>query len=208
MKGIPMDNDQINYIKHRLVRYEESIKETEDHFDQLESFGRYPACAPCYEKSGIPILIDALNANDDMCDTFWQEYDRITGKLNAFDILKGHVYRDLLYEDLKNYVAAYHSALCYADLNMITIESDHDLFNREAIRALLAELHKDYDTQDIENLVTTLDELFLRMKKTIDKISAKKSQVPEHAGYSPLMPRDTHFSSAGKMNRHDMSETP
>ncbi|MDP3563456.1 MAG: hypothetical protein Q8R70_03095 [Methanoregula sp.] len=169
-----MDNDQINYIKHRLQRYEESIKETGDHFDELESFGMYRACAPYYEKFDIPLLIDALKTDDAICDICWQEYDRITGKLNTFDTDKGHLYRDLLYKDLNNYIAAYHSALCYADLDMISVESDHALFNREAIHALLAELHRDSDCGEMENLVRTLDELFLHMRKTAEGTTSKQ----------------------------------
>lgn len=193
-----MDNDQIKYIKHRLQRYEESIKETEDQFDQLETFGYYRACAPYYEKFGIPHLIDALTSDDNICDTFWQEYDRITGKLKAFDTHKGQIYRDLLYADLNNYVAAYHSALCYADMNMITIESDHDLFNRETIRALIAELHRDYNTGEIANLVTTLDEIFLHMKKPICETFSQKSQLFESNGNTHLITSDEHFFVSGE----------
>lgn len=182
-----MDNDQINYIRHRLQRYEESIKETEEHFDTLESFGCYRACAPCYEKFGIPHLIDALQSDDGITGTFWQEYERITGKLNAFNTVKGRIYRDLLYTDLENYVAVYHSALCYAELNRITIESDHDHYNREAIRALIAELRGDYDITDIENLVMTLDELSLRMRKPVCNTSQKNSTLPENTGNIPLV---------------------
>ncbi len=192
-----MDNDQTNYLKHRLQRYEKSIKETEEHFDQLECFGSYRACAPFCEKFGIPLLIDALNMDDNICDTFWQEYDRITGKLNAVDTFKGQQYRDLLYADLNNYVAAYHSALCYADLNMIMIESYHDLFNREAIQALIEELNRDYNTGEIENLVTTLDELFLYMRKRISGTSSQKSQVFEGNEHSLLMTSDEHFFVCG-----------
>lgn len=191
--GIPMDNDQINYIRHRLQRYEESIKETEEHFDQLESFGCYRACAPCYEKFGIPHLIDALKSDEGITRAFWQQYDRITGKLDAFNRVKGRIYRDLLYTDLENYVAVYHSALCYAELNMITIESSHDHCNREAIRALLAELRGDYDITDIENLVITLDELSLRMKEPFCNTIQKKSSQPENSGNIPLVTRDERF---------------
>ena len=180
-----MDNDQIDYLRHRLQRYEESISETEEHFDQLESFGSYRACAPCYEKFGIPLLIDSLISDGDMCTLFWQEYDRITSKLNAFETCKGQIYRDLLHEDLKNYVAAYHSALCCADLNMISVEPGNDLFNREIIRALLTELHRDYDTRETEKLVGTLDELFLHMRKDIDGHPVEKPELVEHAGYAP-----------------------
>lgn len=197
MKGIPMDNDQINYLRHRLERYEVSIQETEHHFGELESFGRYRACAPCYEKNGIPFLIDSLNEDPDGRDIFWREYDRITGKLNAFETLNGQNYRDLLYGDLKNYLSVYHAAICYADLNLITV-NDHDHFNREAIHALIAELRKDYDTQDIETLVTSLDELFSQMKRPVDDISSKKPQEPECADYAPHITRDGNFLLCGK----------
>lgn len=196
-----MDNDQANYIRHRLQRYEESIRETEDHFDKLESFGSYRACAPSYEKFGIPLLIEALKNDDGMEETFWKEYDRISGKLTALNALKGRVYRDMLYADLKNYVAAYHSALCYADLNMITLESDHDLFNREAIRALIAELYDDYDTGEIEILVTSLDESFLRMRETTERTSLKNLQVPEHSGILASMARKEPFTTCGEIDQ-------
>ena len=190
-----MDNDQANYIRHRLQRYERSINETEDHFDQLDSFGSYRACAPCYEKFGIPHLIEALKNSDGMKETFWREYDRISGKLTSLNSLKGRIYRDMLYGDLKNYVAAYHSALCYADLNMITLESDHDLFNLEAIRALIAELHDDYDTEEIEIFVTALDESFLCMRGTTEATSLK---VPAHPSILASMPRKEPFSTCGE----------
>ncbi|MHB8164235.1 MAG: hypothetical protein ACYDDV_07765 [Methanoregula sp.] len=195
-----MDTDQANYIRHRLQRYEESIKETQDHFDQLESFGSYRACAPCYEKFGIPLLIEALKNDDGMEETFWKEYDRISGKLTALTTSKGQIFRDMLYADLKNYVAAYHSALCYADLNMITLESDHDLFNREAIRALIAELHDDYDTGEIEILVTALDESFLRMRETTERTCLKNSQVPAHQSILASLTRKEPFSTCGEID--------
>jgi hypothetical protein len=193
-----MDNDHINYIRHRLQRYEESIQETEDHFDQLESFGCYRACAPCYEKFGIPLLIDALKSDKSITGTLWEEYDRITGKLDEFATLKDQIYRDLLYTDLGNYVAAYHSTLCYAELNMITIESDHDHFNREAIRALLAELRGDYDITDIEKLIMTLDELYLHMRKPVCTISQKKSPMQGNTGNLPLLTGDQRFFARGE----------
>ena len=188
-----MDNDHITYIRHRLQRYEESIQETGEHFDQLDSFGCYRACAPCYEKFGIHLLIDALNPDTGITGTLWEEYDRITRKLDEFATLKGRIYRDLLYADLENYVAVYHSALCYAELNMITIESDHDHFHREAIRALIAELRGDYDITDIENFVMTLDELYLRMKKPVCTPSLKKSPIPGNTGTLPLVTGNQHF---------------
>jgi hypothetical protein len=100
-------------------------------------FRSYRACAPCYEKFGIPLRIEVLKTDTGISETFWQEYDRITEKLNAFDTIKGNIYRDLLYADLKNYSAAYHAALCYMNLNVIATESNHKLVNRGAIRALL-----------------------------------------------------------------------
>lgn len=183
-----MDNDQTDYIRHRLQRYEESIQETEEHFDRLESFGSYRASAPFGEKFGIPILIDSLKSDSDNGSRFWREYDRITGKLHGFVVRKGTPYRDLLVGDLRNYVAAYHAALCYAELNMITLESDHDLINREAIRALLAELTEDDATREIEKLVRTLDESCLRMNKTAGT-SSLPSHVRDMSGPAPLITR-------------------
>ena len=182
-----MDDDQINYIKHRLQRYEESILETEEHFSELNCFGNYRACAPYYEKFNIPHLIDALKSDGDICPIFWKEYDRITAKLTTSDTFKDPNYRELLRKDLDNYVAGYHSALCYADLNIISIESDHDLFNREVIRALLAELRTDYGMGELENQVARLDELFLQMRRHADNTNSNKSHVPEGARCTPLI---------------------
>jgi hypothetical protein len=186
LKGIPMDNDQTDYIRHRLQSYEDSIGQTENHFDELDSFGMHRACAPWYEKSGICLLISALPSDDDTGNMFWQDYDRITAKLHASVVLNGPVCREMLYTDLKNYVAAYHAVLCYADLGLIPVKSDHDLFNREAIRALLAELSADYDTGDIENLVTTLDDLLLHMRNAAGESPSEKMPVPKNAGDTPL----------------------
>jgi GTP:adenosylcobinamide-phosphate guanylyltransferase len=185
-----MDTDQTDYIRHRLQRYEESINETRDHFGQLESFGSYRACAPLYEKSGIPLLIDSLKSDREICDRFWQEYDRITQKLEAFRMIKGKIYQDMLYADLKNYVAAYHSALCYADLNVLCVEADHDLFNREAIRALLAELPINNETRETDSLVTTLDGLFLSMRKTVGATTITKLRVCERDENTNLVTRE------------------
>ncbi|MFA4850730.1 MAG: hypothetical protein WC626_13475 [Methanoregula sp.] len=193
-----MDDDQINYIKHRLQRYEESILETEEHFSELKSFGNYRACAPYYEKFNIPHLIDALKSDGDICTIFWKEYDRITVKLITSDTFKDPNYRELLYKDLNNYVAAYHSALCYADLNMVSIESDHDLFNREVIRSLLAELRTDCEIGEIENQVARLDELFLQMRKHADESRSNKSQVPASAMCTPVIDRSESHYICGK----------
>jgi hypothetical protein len=196
-----MDDDQINYIKHRLQRYEESILETEEHFSELKSFGNYRACAPYYEKFNIPHLIDALKSDGDICTIFWKEYDRITAKLITSDTFKDPNYRELLRKDLDNYVAAYHSALCYADLNMISIESDHDLFNREVIRALLAELRTDYETEEIENQVARLDELFLQMRRHADNSISNKSRVHESVMCTPLIDGSESHYICGKSKR-------
>lgn len=193
-----MDDDQINYIKHRLQKYEDSILETEEHFSELNSFGNYRACAPYHEKFNIPHLIDALKSDGDMGTIFWKEYDRITAKLTTSDTFKDPIYRELLRKDLDNYVAAYHSALCYADLNMISIESDHDLFDREVIRALLVELMTDYETGEIENQVTRLDELFLQMRKHADESSSNKSQAPESAMCTSLIDGSESLFTCGK----------
>ncbi len=196
-----MDDDQINYIKHRLQRYEESILETEEHFSELKSFGNYRACAPYYEKFNIPHLIDALKSDGDICTIFWKEYDRITATLTTSDTFKDPNYRELLRKDLDNYVAAYHSALCYADLNMISIESDHDLFNREVIRALLVELRTDYEMGEIENQVTRLDELFLQMRRHADNTNSNKSQVHESVMCTPLIDGSESHYIYGKSKR-------
>ncbi len=194
-----MDNDQINYIRRRLQRYEESIKETEVHFEQLESFGCYRACAPYNEKFGIPLLIDVLQTDSGISETFWQEYDRITEKLHAFDRMKGRMYRDLLYADLKNYVTSYHAALCYMNLNMIATEPNHDLMNREAIRALISELRGDFDTGDIEKLVIALDKTFLDMSEPMNGHPVETPQVVKGAGYSPNTACDEyHFACRDK----------
>jgi hypothetical protein len=193
-----MDNNQITYIRHRLQGYEESILTTEEHFRDLRNFGSYRACAPYYEKFNIPHLIEALEPDSDICNLFWKEYDRITEKLNTSGTFKDPRFRNLLSQELDNYVAMYHSALCFADLNMISIESDHDLFNREAIRALLAELPADYDTGDIENLVARLDELFIPMRKHADESRQTMVHVPPSAGYPPLSDRNEHQIIFGK----------
>lgn len=193
-----MDNDQINYLRHRLERYERSIEETDEHFDQLECFGRYRACAPFFEKSGIPLLIDALKSDSDQCDRFWQEYDRINEILTTFETRKGHVYRDLLYEDLKSYVAAYHSALCYADISLLSIECDHEQFKREEIQVLLAELQKDHDTRELEMLVTSLDEIFLQMREPMNDSTSKKSQAPGCTDRTSIIVRDRHTLIGGE----------
>jgi hypothetical protein len=180
-----MDNDQINYIRHRLQRYEESITETEVHFEHLESFGCYRACAPYIEKFGIPLLIDMLQIDTRISDTFWQEYDRITEKLNAFGIMKGQAYRDMLYTDLQNYVKSYHAALCYMNLNMIAITPNHDLVNRDAVRALISELRRDYDIGDIEKLVIALDKSFLNMNEPVNGYPAEIPPIVSGGGYLP-----------------------
>lgn len=192
MKGILMDNDQITYLRHRLERYEKSIKETDEHFDQLECFGRYRACSPFFEKSGIPLLIDALKSDGDVCDRFWQEFDRINEELTSFETRKGHAYQDLLYADLKSYVAAYHSALCCADISLLSIECDHDLFKREEIQVLLAELQKDHDIREIKFLVLSLDELFLQMTEPLHGSPSKKPLAPGCADRMSSIIRDDH----------------
>jgi hypothetical protein len=193
-----MDNDQINYLRHRLERYEKSIQETDEHFDQLECFGRYRACSPFFEKSGISLLIDALKSECDECDIFWQEFDRINEELTSFETRKGHVYRDLLYADLKSYVAAYHSALCCADISLLSIERDHDQFKREEIRVLLAELQKDHDTREIEIFVTSLDRQFLQMAEPAKGSSSKKSLAPGCADRMSSIVRDDHSLIGGE----------
>lgn len=95
-------------------------------------------------------------------------------------------------------MAAYHSALCYADISLLSIECDHDLFKREEIQVLLAELQKDHDIREIEFLVISLEELFLQMTEPVHGSPSKKSQAPGCADRMSTIVRDGHSLVGGE----------
>jgi hypothetical protein len=152
-----MDTPLTEQIRLHLNRYEDSIDEIDQHFNQLA--GSMPGCAsvPYLEKNRITHLLHTLG-NDDSCFAdLVREYGRITGKLGRLEQGRGPEYRNLLYADLRCCLDRYHAAVCHASLSSISVESDPDLFNRDQLFVLLVELKKDFDVSGIEQVIGMLD---------------------------------------------------
>jgi len=153
-----MDSTVTDYIRHRLEKFESAIDDTSLHFSELESFGTWYASAPYYEKCMIPSLLDALSASDPVHAALRQEYLRIVQRLESFGNERGREYRDLLFQDLRHYAHAYHTAVCHANLCGISPDTAPDIGRRDLIGELCRELQDDYDIAGIGTLIAMLDD--------------------------------------------------
>jgi hypothetical protein len=156
-EGLSMDSPATDYIRHRLQKFERTIDDTIRHFPELETFGTRSASAPYDEKCTIPALLDSLSASDPGRAALREEYLRIVQKLGTFADGKGPAYRDLLFEDLRQYTHAYHAAVCHAHVGRISPDTARDLARRELIGELCRELGGYYALSDIVALIAMLD---------------------------------------------------
>jgi len=152
-----MDPRSADYIRHRMVRFSESIDETRKHFSSLSPVGRYPASAPYYEKTGILQLLDSLDDGSGVREILCRNFRQIKEKLENLEEERGLVYRTLLREELSFRLDVYAAAVCHASLGCVTFEPDHDLFRRDLIAVLVDELEKDHDLTCEKHLIRTLD---------------------------------------------------
>lgn len=155
--GSPMDSTPAGYIRHRLTRFENAIADTRQFFSELAPFGAYTASAPYYERAGIRSLLDAGNADPAEREELSAAYLDCVRRLNLLEQELGPAYRECLMKELQAYVAAYHAAVCCANLSLVGFESDHDLFFRDRITVLVSELAGDHDLAPVRHLVATLD---------------------------------------------------
>lgn len=150
----------LDRITRSLLNYEKSIKETDDHYDELGGrYDRYSAGAPYSYKHLIPFWIHLLEENGADCEGFRKEYKRITRKLEALERKRGRDYREKLLDRLKDDVDFYPVMLhSFAELEPYELEIPNDLSTRTAIEIYLRELERDYDLTKIKAKVSTLDE--------------------------------------------------
>jgi|WetSurMetagenome_2_1015567.scaffolds.fasta_scaffold00587_25 hypothetical protein len=161
-----MDTRPVDYLRHRLVRFAAAIEETREHAGELSAFGRYSACSPFYERSGIPAVLDSLTGDSSSFGDLLQEFRELDSRLEALGQDLGESYRCRLLEELTAYVDRYHAAVCMEHIGLITFGSDHELFCRDRIAVLVHELEKDHDLREIKNLILMLDRnLFSSGKK-------------------------------------------
>jgi hypothetical protein len=153
-----MDTRPAEYLRHRMLRFARAIKETREHFLEISAFGRYPASSPYYERSGIQVLLDSMNADPGTREEFLQEFQELDDRLTTLERELGGEYRRRLREELSLCTDRYHSAVCHASLGLLTFESDHELFCRDRITVLVHELEKDHDLHEVKNLIRMLDQ--------------------------------------------------
>jgi hypothetical protein len=153
-----MDTRPAEYLRHRMLRFARAIRDTREHFLELSAFGRYPASSPYYERSGILFLLDSMNADPGTRVEFLREFRELEGRLTNLERELGGEYRRRLLEELFLCTDRYHSAVCHANLGLLTFDADHDLFCRDRITVLVHELEKDHDLCEVKNLISMLDQ--------------------------------------------------
>jgi hypothetical protein len=173
-----MDTRPAEYIRHRLVRFRNTIDETREHYGELSAFGRYYAAAPYYEKYGILMLLDGLTLEPGLRGELCTEFREVVKKLHDLEAERGEEYRALLRQDLHRYTDVYAAAVCHAQLGSIRFERDHDLFHRELITVLVQELEKDGDLADLRQLIRALDNNLFVPKAPAEHPGAGTSPVP------------------------------
>lgn len=159
-----MDDTLKDRIVRGLIRYESSIEETDEHYDELDSYGRYPPDAPYGLKHLLPYWIHLLEEGGVDCENFRTEYARITRKLAAMEEKRGRDYREQLRRTLQRDVDHYPTLVSYFTYQEpFELELPHELSIRSAIEILLMELERDYDLEDLKQKVFVLDQV-LRCK--------------------------------------------
>jgi hypothetical protein len=160
-----MDEQPASYIRHRLVRFRETIGATKEHYHELSPFGRHYAGAPYYEKSGILVLLDEIRSDPGTREELCTEFRQVLRELEILEQELGREYRAQLRQDLHYYTDTYAAMVCHEHLGSVRFETDHDLFRRDLITVLLHELERDHDLTDIKALIHSLDNsLFIRKR--------------------------------------------
>jgi hypothetical protein len=196
-----MDSPATRYIRHRLQAYEHAIEEMIRHFPGPGSSDPLYASAPYQEKCAIPALLDSLPAGEPGRAALVEEYRRITEKLAAFAKENGPEYRDLLFEDLRQYAHAYHAAVCHASLGQTSPDRVRDLSRRDLIGELCRELGGSCDLSGIGPLITMLDDN-LQGAAPVPEDSHGSTTVPRRC----RSPADGEYSCPKKKTGHAHSE--
>jgi len=154
-----MDPTPIDSLRHRLQEFASAVGNARAHFFDPEYSGAFPAYVPSCEKARTLALLDTLvEEGAEIPSEMWQEYVRITCRLEAFEQESGPGYRKALLDELVTLSQAYQAALCYAFLGEPVDPAGRQPAEREVIGILLHELKKDHNLSDIERLITNLDE--------------------------------------------------
>ena len=154
-----MQKQLIDRIRKGLVNYEKRIRETDEHYDELERYGRYQPGAPYGLKFLIPYWISLIQEEENRKE-FQIKFDELTEKLHALEKKRGREFREKLLADLKRTVDQYPTIVCYfAYLEPLDLEVCNDLLTRGAIEILLIELKNDFNLDEIKKKVDILDEV-------------------------------------------------
>jgi hypothetical protein len=164
-----MDPRPADYLRHRLKRFAGAIEETRDQFPDLSPFGRYPASAPYYERSGIRVLLDSIKEEPGTAGELLQEFQRLDTRLESLEQELGKEYRHRLLAELSDCMNRYHASVCHADLGSLNFENDHDLFCRDRIAVLIRELEKDHDLSEEKGLLRMLDHNLFCEEETLEE---------------------------------------
>ncbi|NMB78623.1 MAG: hypothetical protein GYA23_05960 [Methanomicrobiales archaeon] len=151
-----MDTRPADYLRHRIARFSWSIKETQMHYSPLSPAGNYPASAPYYEQQGILELFRSLEADAETRDGLWQEFTCHREQLNALEAALGEPFRHALRKELSACMDMYSAAICHAQLGLLDVERDHELFPADRIAVLVRELGKDHDMSGAKQLFVML----------------------------------------------------
>lgn len=184
-----MDKMEIETLKKglpkHLLNYETRIRETDEHYEELAAYGRYPTGAPYGLKYLIPFWIHLLEEGGINCVGFRDGYNRITQKLAALEKKRGRDYREKLFSDLKQFVGGYPGMIdSFVDLEPLEFEIPQDLAIRSSIEILLIELERDYDLTEIKAKISTCDKEFRsKYLRNIDEILEHYPEVEDP--YSP-----------------------
>lgn len=165
-----------------LIRYEESLKETDEHYGELKIGGRYSPDAPLWLKLILPYWIRALEEGGIDCKEFRDEYARVTRELTDLEEKWGHDYREKLLRVLQREVNfLYPRRVCsFADLEPFELEIPHEISLRNSIETLLMELDGDFDLTEIKTNVAILDEAF--RSKYLREVENVLKYFPEAEG--------------------------
>lgn len=157
-----MDEKLKERVINDLIRYEERIKDIDEHYDELKFRGRYAPDTPYWSKYLLPSRIRVLEEEGVECSECRAEYERITRKLAALEEMRGYDFREKLFGVLQREVDLLYPLRVYslAELDPLELEIPHNLDTRSTIEILIRELDRNFDLKDIKAKVAILDEAF------------------------------------------------
>ncbi|WP_094227744.1 hypothetical protein [Methanolobus psychrotolerans] len=173
-----MNEDIIDTLQNSLKLYKKDVEETDLNYESLKHLGKYSITHPYLSKHSMASAIERYEAKGINLSEIRVQYEEINKRLEAFEQKRGNA-REKLFEELKHYIKAYPSTVCYfLELDPIDLETGNDIAGRDILEILMMELDHDFDLHDMKIKVEALDNVLkCRFRLNIDLIMKECSFI-------------------------------